>query len=458
MLFNRRWPMDYRSRREPRWDALLRIVACMVAVAFVMSCGGASVVETTTNAATPPTDTTTHTGTIQRAILSVQVSIDPNDAALASTLGLGVGGLTVTLQHVGSADAIRTAPTNSSGVTTFDNLLEGQYTVAVDRFLTASERARLSPSDGDIALLAAGTSVNVVAPSRGAIMQLVASRRGSLVLSEFYNYTPIIANASYPWSNYFEVYNNSDTTIYLDGMLVFRDGIHAQWPIDPCATVNAAVRLDPNGIWASAIWAFPGTGHEHPLSPGQAAVVATDALDHRTSGGVDLTLAQFEMIGSSADANNPASLDMVRLVGTEGALGRGENLLSGRVYGLALPVASDTSQLPNSTITSDGTTSVVHLIPRAAIVDAVGMDAPQAIWEGQGSYRAGLRPCENPWTLPQWDRDRSRLLHPLEPQAVRRRSVGRTVDGREILQSTGTGSRDFELGVPLQRSLDKPKN
>ncbi|MEP6780181.1 MAG: hypothetical protein ABJC26_09850 [Gemmatimonadaceae bacterium] len=431
--------------------------AWLLWLAAIVGCGGGSVAETTTNPIPTPTDTTTHTGTIQRAVLNVQVSIDPNDAALASTLGLGVGGLTVTLQHVGSADAALTALTNSSGVTAFDNLLEGQYSVSIDRFLTATEKARLSAADGDIALLAAGASVNLVAPSRGAVMQLVASRRGSLVLSEFYDYAPNVAGFAFKDAEYFEVYNSSDTTIYLDGILHFRDltiPVHAQWPEDPCATVNDQLRLDPDGVWAYMIWAFPGRGRDYPLLPGKAAVVAVDAADMTASGTVDLSHAQFELAGG---IDNPSSGDMIRLVGGVGAFGHGQPLLIGGLYGLALPVAKDTTSLPASTATNQGKESREFRIPRSAILDVVGVDMPVANYEAGLAYRSGLRACD-PWTLPQWDRDRARLLQPLEQRAMRRRSVGRTADGREILQSTGTGSRDFELGLPLQRSLDKPKN
>src|SRR5690606_5294001 len=100
-------------------------------------------------------------------------------------------------------------------------------------------------------------------PSREAIVTLVASRRGSLVLSEFNGNHATVAGGSYPYSHYFEVFNNGDTTVYLDGMLFLARAsvpVAQQFPTDPCETVNVEVRLDPDGIWASLIFAFPGTG------------------------------------------------------------------------------------------------------------------------------------------------------------------------------------------------------
>ncbi|MEP6778718.1 MAG: hypothetical protein ABJC26_02425 [Gemmatimonadaceae bacterium] len=436
----------------------MKLRLSLIVLALLTACGGAGVVDTGVKLGdTTHTVDTTGTGTVQRTTLTAQVSFNLADSSVTSVAGISLGGLTVSIQRVGSADPIKTAVTNSSGVATFDQLLEGQYTVNTDRMLTATEQARLNVADRDVSLLAAGTSVNLLAPGRTALLPLNATRRGSLILSEFYNYTPTIANASYPWANYFEVYNNSDTTIYLDGIAAFRDPfvpVHLQWPTDPCATVNATQRLDPDGIWASSVYTFPGTGREHPLLPGQGAVVATDAADQRSSGTVDISGAQFEFIGTSADADNPSAANMVRVLGNDGALGRGINLNSGSLYGLALPGIRDTSQLPGSTVTSEGKTFRVYRIPKISILDVVGMDVPQAILEGSGAYKSGLRPCD-PWTLPQWDRDRARSLHPLEPQAVRRKALETTSGGRLILQRTGTGSRDFELGEPLKRSLAK---
>ncbi|MEP6780175.1 MAG: hypothetical protein ABJC26_09820, partial [Gemmatimonadaceae bacterium] len=368
-----------------------------------------------------------------------------------------VAGLTVTAQRLASTDPLLTAQLSSTGEAKFENLLEGQYSVSIDRLLTAAEKALLPATDRDVSLLAAGATVALVAPSRGAVLQLVASRRGSLLMSEFYAYSPNVAGVSFPYANYFEVYNNSDTTIYLDGMLHFRDitvPVHSQWPDDPCATVNNVQRLDPDGVWAFMIWAFPGRGKDYPLLPGKAAVVAVDAADMTTSGTVDLSHAQFEMAGG---IDNPSSGDMIRLVGGTGNFDHGQHFLLGGLYGIALPVVKDTTTLPASTVTNEGKLYREYRIPKAAILDVVGVDYPIGYLEALGAYRSGLRSCD-PWTLAQWDRDRMRLLWGGETLAARRRSVGHTADGREILQSTGTGSRDFELAPPLKRSLDKTNN
>jgi hypothetical protein len=431
----------------------LSALVCIAALAL-SACGGGTVDETIAPVL-PPVDTTG--GTVQRATLTVRVAVSADDSALVAATGVSLAGLTVRLERSGSTDPVRTALTTANGVVVFAQLPEGLYVLSLDRPLTPAERQRLPATERDVALLAGGAQLTVAPPTRAATLDLVASRRGSLVLSELYRRSPFVGGAAYPWANYWEVYNSSDTIIFLDGILLFRTPhvpVGSQWPTEPCATVNVAERLDPDGLWAISIYAFPGAGREFPLPPGETRVLAVDAMDHASVGLPDLSRAQFEMIGTASDIDNPAAANMLRLVGTTGGLGRGENMISGSMYGLALPVARDTSALLRRQVTNVGARIGVFRIPRDALLDVVGAAQPDAQLMASASWPEGLRPCE-PWALPQYERSRSKLFSPEEPQAVRRKSLGRTAEGREILQRTGTASRDFELAQPLRRSLNK---
>ena len=91
---------------------------------------------------------------------------------------------------------------------------------------------------------------------------------------------------------YVELYNNGDTTAYLDGMLLFREtGLTTSWtgsdpnyPAFSC-DVLAAQRLDDTGIWAFFIERLPGIGRDYPVRPGEARIWAMDAVDHSPLGG-----------------------------------------------------------------------------------------------------------------------------------------------------------------------------
>ena len=175
---------------------MLRItVLCVTAFALV-ACAGKGVTDSTTPPVVPDT-TTTPGGTVQRTSLTVRVQVDPADAALASTAGVTVAGLAVRLSRAGVNEAPRVATTDANGAVRFDALLDGQYTASVERALSAGELARLAPTDRDASIFAGG-STTVVSPPNAptTTLSLVAARRGSLVISEFFNYygSPTIYN------------------------------------------------------------------------------------------------------------------------------------------------------------------------------------------------------------------------------------------------------------------------
>ena len=119
-----------------------------------------------------------------------------------------------------------------------------------------------------------------------------------------------------------EVYNAADTTIYLDRMLIGSTwgGMHrGDLASGPCETFNIASRLDSTSLWLSLIQAFPGSGREFPIAPGQAKVIAMDAMNHiaasPTTNQVDLSNAAFEQHGDDADIDNPFVPNMVTVRG-----------------------------------------------------------------------------------------------------------------------------------------------
>ncbi len=167
----------------------MRHTLLVVAAALLAACTGKGVTDSTTPPVVPDT-TTTPGGTVQRTSLTVRVQIDPADASLASTAGITASGLTVRLSRAGVNETPRTATTDATGTVRFDALLDGQYTASVERTLSAAELARLAPADRDASVFAGGTTTAVSPPNAAsATLSVVGARRGSLVLSEFFNYS-----------------------------------------------------------------------------------------------------------------------------------------------------------------------------------------------------------------------------------------------------------------------------
>ena len=393
----------------------------------------------------------------------MRVSIDSSDAAIARTAGVGISGITVRLQRSGSVESSRIAETDAQGTVQFDGLLEGLYSASAERPLTTSELARLNAEDRGASVFAGGAQAVVSPPaSRTVDVALVGARRGSLVISELFNYVGL--SPTYPHGNYLEVYNNADTTAYLDGIALFNTSTfyHTTWWAD--CPVYAAIRTDPQRLWANWMLIFPGSGRDHPIRPGEAKVIAMDAINHRAASGMegmqDLSLADFEEIGTDSDTDNPYAANMLRgFKAGPGALGRGSTFPGDVSYGLARPSA--VRQLTTTTIRrvkQNGGVDIQTMefagVPAAAVLDVFSVfEAP--------AQQALLRMAHfemvvcDPWLSPEFERRVAELYDYFVPRAMRRRSLGRTAAGAEILQRTQTSARDLELAEPLQRSLRK---
>lgn len=438
---------------------LRRSLARGMAVAFlsVTACGGGSVSDGTGPGPTPPTDTT-KPPTVQRASITARVTIDPADAAIASTAGIAVSGLTVRLTSSRASDPVRTAITAADGTARFDDLLEGIYTASVERRLTADEIARLSPADREASVFAAGGQVVLSPPNaRSVDVALVGARRGSLVISEIFAYygPPERGYTNYVYGSYMEVYNNSDTTAYLDGVLYLMTISNWYYNSEPssCASLPKSLRLDSTTLYTGVINAFPGAGRDFPIQPGEAKVVAMDAINHATSAPefnqLDLSRADFEEFWTDADVDNPFAANIVRAYGsTAGVFGRGRGffLISAQLALLspqARPFVSEVT-IPNL---SSGTTLNAGQIPSRYLLDILSLSWPPSV--GDEYF-----PCV-PFTSAAYDRAPAELRDFLVRKAIRRRSLGLSASGHEILQRTHNSARDFELFEPLRRSLNK---
>ena len=246
---------------------------------------------------------------VSRSALTVVSTVDSADAALADSLGWqhGVAGAEVHLLLHGTAEWI-TGFTDSSGTVQFERLLPGAYRAYGGRTLTESEAER---AGGVVRALGDGRTVWI--GGKGQLeLSLFADRPGSLVISEIGNGMPL------PWETnvdydgmYFEVFNNSDSTLYLDGKLFGATPILRKETSHTTCAESEPLRTDPDGVPARFALAFPGSGTDYPIGAGEVRTVAMAAVDHTPVHWslLDLSNADFE-IGGARNANNPAVPDM----------------------------------------------------------------------------------------------------------------------------------------------------
>ena len=345
-----------------------------------------------------------------------------------------VPGTAVTLQRDGSSDTALHATSDSLGVIRFPSALTGTYSISALRVVDSTERRRLPAGYTDVDALGSGGRIAVDTPSAVTGLTLPVSHRGSLVVSEYWFPLTLVEPGPYPYGGFLELYNNSDTTVYLDGLTF---GNRNQLTSEGSAYNNCDRNMltDSTGLWTEDLFRFPGSGHDHPVAPSGAVVLATDAVDHRVvnDSATDLSGADFEFIGPS-DVDNPAVPNMINLVAHQTPLGHGWFPQVDATPFVALPLDPDT--LRSQVVFTFN--AKYYLVPRAAVIglsllEFVDSRYPECWPVLPPVFDAG--PVILPYADSYWPSFKRKVLRYLP-------------DGRAVLQNTRTSANDFEFTFP----------
>lgn len=349
--------------------------------------------------------------------------------------GEPAAGAVVHFQRLDTREANwRTATTDASGNAMLAPVRSGSlYWVAAEQ------------EDPEWSVLGGGGKV--YAPQSGSTeleIQLFTPRTVGLVISEAYLNAPPnweTGGTFYEGSKYLEVANNGDELVYLDGMLIGK--VYDNWSDNSryghsrCED-TVVMRRDSAGVWSRTFWKFPGSGGEHPLAPGQAAVLAVLAADHRQIHPtmLDLSGADFEFVRPGY-ADNPAAPNMISVgpyspweFGSPFFGYNGFWFLSGAGDPESFPIAANPG-------TMAGQPPMWYRRIPAEILHDVAF-----IWQDQtGSPLDDPIPCVDP-VHPDFDRIPGGFVRSddLEFSAQRRRI---TVDGQPRLLDTNTSMIDF---------------
>ena len=389
---------------------------------------------------TTGTDTTgTDTTVVQRVNLQVTVTIALADTALARRLGLVNGRLSnaqVAARRVAGQQAPQSGTTDSLGQVTLAGLIEGTWAITVLRPLSEAERGMLDSANMDVTGFGGAGQSSVVAPAPRVTIEALAGRQGTLVISEAY--LPRIAEVFlYEFGQYIEVHNNSYETLYLDGKIL---GMGLPWTsgtVKTSCSEFARWLEDPEGIWTHNFWAFPGSGTTYPLGPGESAIVATDAINHRTVRAdlIDLTGADFEFIGTDADVDNPGVPNMREFPPfssfADAVVGHGPYWVGQISVFLADPVVVDSLVRDNLPVASP-----LHVrIPRDKIIDVLTSGSTPDL-------KVGLPYCPN-FVHPTFDGGFAELVDGSTTHSLTRRALTPLV-----LQRTKVSAVDFQHAAP----------
>ncbi len=306
-----------------------------------------------------------------------------------------------------------------------------------------SERARASATLGDVDALV-NTAAVTLADSSSAALDVALNPTGgsSLIFTEIAPASPPSKSGNqYYYGGYFRITNASDTVVALANKIWFDAyGGYIRSPIVPngCSYFEALER-GPGGIWTRYVYRFPPDAT--PLQPGASALLATDAIDHRSFGGAgfcDLSRADFEFVFGD-DIDNPLSLNMISIGPREYEFAHGWQVRGGRQgWGLAIAVGMDT--LPKIVrLPFDASQSTWVRIPKAALLEVVRYD-----W-AIPHFDPLVVDCPSP-ILSDIDAEDAKLLTIEDTLTIHRR-ISRTLpNGRIVYQRARNSQADWIAG------------
>ena len=298
--------------------------------------------------------------------------------------------------------------------------VQGQYNFVVTGKVKDEAAAYVQGTAG--ANLFQNATVNV------ALSKVV---RSSLIFKAIYT-------TGYMKDGYFEIVNNSDEVQYLDGLILSA-------PAGKQQNKNAWQANGFEDLYACGqgqVLAFPGSGHDYPLQPGQSVLIANDGANHKDLAGAgnhcpDLSKADWEVYLSyvNGEIDYPAkNLDVIFVNNKYmKAFGLG---FFGRAYVLArLPqgmtpeaFAADHSNIKKEPGNAAATMEYL-VIPSKYVLDAVD------IWDAQTTNHY-------PTFLAKDDAEGVLASKAWEGKCVRRK-VTKVVNGRAYYQDTNNSANDF---------------
>ena len=304
------------------------------------------------------------------------------------------------------------------------------------------------PLDGGVEadVRAQALGVTVAAASQAVTLTAFAIVPvNDLIISEVY-FTGSLQTSGdqYYGDQYFRLYNNTDHTVYADGLTIFESQFLTTQKFDYTPDImGEAVSVD-------ALYTIPGSGREYPVEPGGSLLIADMAINHRdiNPNSIDLSHADFEWYDEStdprnADIDNPAvpNLDKwycytytVWILHNRGF----------KAYGVARIPVDRSTYLANyrytynyDQVTAAGTFPMsrdCYKLPNTWVRDVVTLSVAS-----EYKWNVCTPALDSGWThCGTIDGDKNRYFH-----AVRRKMAYMAADGRVVLSKTNNSAHDF---------------
>ena len=289
-------------------------------------------------------------------------------------------------------------------------------------------------------------SVTVGGTTNAVSINLYESRENDdFIISEiFFTGTLQPTGTSYRGDGYLKIYNNTDHTLYADGLAIIESKFQTTLKYDYTPNIMA------EAMTVDAIYVVPGSGKDHPVEPGESLLICDAAIDHRASNPLsfDLSKADFEWYDASSNASvqdidNPAVENLDKWYCYTNTVWIPHNR-GFKAYGIArIPVGKDeylnnyaydydyTMVLPAGTFPMSGHE---YRMPNQWIKDVVNLSV-----ESKFAWTVCAPALDRGWThCGTIDQDKTRFF-----KSVRRKMLYLGPDGKPFLKDTNNSTEDF---------------
>jgi hypothetical protein len=274
---------------------------------------------------------------VQPVSLSIKLAFDAENAGFGFTYEK----TTVKITNL-TTNQTYNATAAADGTVTFASIAPGNYDLAATLAITAADFNAKTGANAQEDVTYNGTLTRQSIIANGDInLVLKTGRVGDFVIKQIYYAGSSAANGAIFRDQFFEIYNNSNATLYADSLYfaqvignntaatrvdLTRGIFQTSGQYDWGKSVNMT-SANPNSafIYAKTVFMIPGTGKQYPVEPGKSIIIAATAQNHQSpfvgadgkaitvkdpSLTVDLSKADFEVYLGDQTNINPLASDV----------------------------------------------------------------------------------------------------------------------------------------------------
>ncbi|KAB1230617.1 DUF4876 domain-containing protein [Chryseobacterium viscerum] len=221
------------------------------------------------------------------------VNIKYDASKYPSVADKGVANVTVILKNSATEDKI-IGKTDANGDLILNAVLPGNYSIQAELQLKQNEYEQQIGEETSYEIVHFGgfdEKVTINANTSSKLVRITSGNLGDLVIKQYYyagSDNKLGANFR---DQFIEIHNNSDQTIYADGLyLVFLEGntnnnvttyTLSNGQYDWSKTAGGGSAANTDYVYSNILIKIPGNGSQYPILPGKSIIVAQTAINHK---------------------------------------------------------------------------------------------------------------------------------------------------------------------------------